>query len=73
MQDSSGNPGGGKGFAGMEKGLDSPTILKPEKDAAEIGSYRPVGLTSCVWKWMERIVANRLRARLEGEGKLSEW
>jgi len=48
-------------------------LLKQGKEAAQVGSYRPVSLMSCVGKWLERVVANRLRAKLEGESRLSEW
>lgn len=36
-------------------------ILKGGKPASEVESYRPVSLTSCVAKVMERMVANRVR------------
>ena len=48
-------------------------ILKAGKDAANIGSYRPVSLTSCVGKWCERVLASRIRFKMESSGKLSKW
>jgi hypothetical protein len=46
-------------------------ILKPRKSAALPASYRPVALTSCVAKVMERLVADRLSYFLESKGLLS--
>jgi hypothetical protein len=46
-------------------------ILKPRKPAALPASYRPVALTSCVAKVMERLVADRLSYFLESKGLLS--
>ena len=40
-------------------------ILKKEKDLKQASSYRPISLTSCVVKTMERIVNERLRWHLE--------
>ena len=40
-------------------------IPKPEKDATHPTNYRPVALTSCVCKIMERMVDNRLVWYLE--------
>lgn len=48
-------------------------LLKQGKSAAEVGSYRPVSLTSCLGKWLERVVTSRLRFKLEAEGRLSRW
>ena len=48
-------------------------LLKAGKDAAAIGSYRPVSLTSCVGKWCERVLASRIRFKMERSGKLSRW
>jgi hypothetical protein len=48
-------------------------LLKAGKDAAAIGSYRPVSLTSCIGKWCERVLASRLRYTMENSGKLSRW
>ncbi|MEL7520288.1 MAG: reverse transcriptase family protein, partial [Cyanobacteria bacterium J06553_1] len=47
-------------------------LLKAGKDPSVMGSYRPVCLTSCLGKWLERVVANRIRWRLEDAGWLSE-
>ena len=35
-------------------------LLKAGKSASEIASYRPVSLTSCIAKLMERVLANRI-------------
>jgi hypothetical protein len=46
-------------------------ILKPRKPADSPGSYRPVSLTSCVAKVMERLVADRLSYYLESNNLLA--
>jgi hypothetical protein len=46
-------------------------ILKPRKPAGAPSSYRPVALTSCVAKVMERLVADRLGYFLESRGLLA--
>ena len=46
-------------------------LLKAGKDPASMGSYRPVCLTSCLGKWLERVLGNRIRWRLEKAGWLS--
>ena len=48
-------------------------LLKRGKDAAAIGSYRPVSLTSVLGKLMERVLSRRLRFSLESRGILSEY
>ena len=48
-------------------------LLKAGKDPAAIASYRPVCLTSCLGKWLERVVARRLRWKLESGGWLSQY
>ena len=35
-------------------------ILKPQKDGSSADNYRPIALTSCVYKLFERIINNRL-------------
>ena len=40
-------------------------LLKPGKNKETTNSYRPVSLTSCLGKLMERVVNNRLNWRLE--------
>ena len=46
-------------------------ILKKGKDPKKANSYRPVSLTSCVVKTMERIVNERLKCYLETENLLA--
>ena len=43
-------------------------LLKKGKPANNIDSYRPVSLTSCIAKTMERMVANRLSYMAESNG-----
>ena len=40
-------------------------LLKPTQDPLQASSYRPIALTSCVGKTMERMVNNRLKYYLE--------
>ena len=40
-------------------------ILKPNKPPTETGSYRPIALTSCLGKVMERMINNRLKWHIE--------
>ena len=47
-------------------------VPKPGKPAGEIPSYRPIALTSCLGKLMERLVANRLKHIAESAGLWSE-
>ena len=44
---------------------------KINKDATDPGSYRPIALTSCIGKLLERIVVNRLNWQLEKLGILN--
>jgi hypothetical protein len=44
-------------------------ILKPGKPSAKPKSYRPISLTSCLGKIMERIINKRLSWLLEKNGK----
>jgi len=46
-------------------------IPKPDKDHTDPNSYRPIALTSCVCKTMERMVNNRLVYYLEANGLIS--
>ncbi len=46
-------------------------FLKPGKPASETSSYRPIALTSCLCKLLERIVNVRLTNYLEHEEQLS--
>src|ERR1700733_5697531 len=36
-------------------------LLKPGKDSSSASSYRPISLTSCLYKTMERIINLRLQ------------
>ena len=47
-------------------------ILKPDKDSSKPESYRPIALTSCVCKILERMVNNRLIWFLETNNLLSK-
>ena len=46
-------------------------LLKVGKDPSSMGSYGPVCLTSCMGKWLERVLGSRIRWRLESAGWLS--
>ena len=46
-------------------------ILKPGKDSTNPKNYRPISLTSCICKLLERMVNNRLMWFLEKTQKLS--
>ena len=48
-------------------------LLKAGKDPKAMGSYRPVCLTSCLGKWLERVLGNRIRWCLESAGWLSVY
>ena len=45
-------------------------VLKPKKPADEAKSYRPIALTSCLAKLVERLVVNRLVHHLESTNML---
>ena len=47
-------------------------IPKPGKDSSNPGNYRPIALTSCVCKTMERLVNSRLVWFLESNGLISD-
>ena len=47
-------------------------IPKPDKDHTDPNSYRPIALTSCLCKTMERMVNNRLVYYLESNGIITE-
>jgi hypothetical protein len=42
-------------------------LLKPDKPTDDPSSYRPISLTSCLCKVMERILANRIQWLLESK------
>lgn len=46
-------------------------ILKPDKDKEKATSYRPISLSSCIGKTLERLVKNRLEWWLESNQILS--
>ena len=48
------------------------TLLKEDKDPKDPVSYRPISLTSCLGKILEKIIANRLIYILEDRGLLTE-
>lgn len=48
-------------------------ILKPGKPASNPQSYRPIQLTSCMGKIMERMIAERLKWYTESKGMLSRY
>lgn len=48
-------------------------ILKPSKPRTDPASYRPIYLTSCACKLLEKIVNNRLRYFLESSGSLDPF
>ena len=47
-------------------------IPKPGKDHSDPGNFRPIALTSCLCKTMERMINARLMWSLESQGLLSE-
>ena len=47
-------------------------IPKPGKDHSDPGNFRPIALTSCLCKTMERMINTRLMWSLESQGLLSE-
>ena len=44
---------------------------KPDKNATVPSNYRPIALTSCLGKLMERVVNNRLMKYLESQSKIN--
>ena len=48
------------------------TLLKEGKDPKITSSYRPISLTACLGKLMEKIVADRLTYVLENRGLLAD-
>ena len=48
-------------------------VLKPDKNKQEASSYRPIALTSCICKTVERMVNERLIHYLESKGLLSKY
>ena len=48
-------------------------ILKPGKDPAEPNNYRPIALTSCLCKTLERMINKRLTWFLESNNHISRF
>ena len=48
------------------------TLLKEGKDPKDTASYRPISLTSCMGKLLEKIVADRLTYSMESKGLISD-
>ena len=48
------------------------SLLKERKDPKITSSYRPISLTACMGKLMEKIVADRLTYVLEDRGLLAD-
>ena len=48
------------------------TLLKDGKDPKDTTSYRPISLTSCLGKLLEKIVADRLTYIMESRGLISD-
>lgn len=46
-------------------------ILKPNKTPTEISSYRPISLTDCIGKVLERIINDRLKHYLEANNLIT--
>ena len=48
-------------------------VKKPNKDASQTTSYRPIALTSCVCKLMEKMINTRLVWYLEAKGMIPSF
>ena len=48
------------------------TLLKEGKDPKETSSYRPISLTACLGKLLEKIIADRLTYVMESRGLISD-
>ena len=48
-------------------------LLKAEKSPSEVASFRPISLTSCVVKLLERIIADRLYYIAETDNMFSQF
>lgn len=56
---------------GMWREATMVPIHKKGKDKSKATSYRPISLTSCMGKLMERLINNRLMWHLESEGHIN--
>ncbi len=62
---------GGRRYPAAWKHAVVVPILKPGKEAAKPGSYRPIALTSVMCKIMERMVTDWLTYKLEKRGRFT--
>ena len=62
----------GEGIPNVWRVADIRTLLKEDKDPKDPVSYRPISLTSCLGKILEKIIANRLIYILEDRGLLTD-
>ena len=62
----------GEEIPGMWRTAIIKTLLKDGKDPKDTTSYRPISLTSCMGKLMEKIVADRLMHIMESGGLISD-
>ena len=49
------------------------SIARPGKDSKDANNYRPIALTSCVCKTMERMINDLLVWFLESSVLITEW
>ena len=53
--------------------LNQSSISKPDKDQTDPTNYRPIALTSCVCKTMERMINDRLTWFLEANNIITDY